>query len=747
MTETGMSRAGMIQDGRPESMAEGMYGGMYKGMYRGMDMAAEEAGEAEGLGADDDEILESLEILESPEVPDSLEAYDAKLNEAYAAPDPGSEAVPPKKTRRGRKPGTGRRLGRPGKPEQKQEVAEAAGEQDMPGQDMPGQAADLKTPGRKTRNFMVAACGTPMTPEAERQMVQKSAKDYEESLEKKTHPMLRFLKPGTDMHKISLAEAQQMMRDRLGLPDNGVVYRRQAPITYFCSDNGVPCYRDPQIQQEIPREKQQDDQLYQDARAGQAAQAYLGAEPRTEGVVSEDEKTPQKCGTGPVAGGSRGLKDDAVLKTAEAGEEGDDSKEPRRQQEADAVQNTVQDAEACHGPESAPGPHSGEGRNKQTKAGRLFVLIILTVLAGLAVWFSWTGAYGEGGGVPGLAAPAPDMGGTAGNADLGRPQAQNPESGRISEKVPEGFSEGVSGRTSGAQGMAEDSGSLPDADGPGSMDVVGMADMKAQQERLSEEDVLSYLASREASRKASGKARQEEKAACRDDTLPAPLKATQMHDSENDSEDAGSTDPVPSQAHVPQGSGTAARDGTRLEARLSAFEESLRKTEAGLLVLQQMLRDSMQQKPVQQKPAKDSPAAGTAVKEEVKEQAGRQASDAMHQQEWQKMQERNNDGRNDKKADKKNASGKSSSVKDKSRKDSPEKARKKDAVSSSENPALSGWRIQGLSESRAILQDARGRLWNMGAGEQTGSFMVHRVDAANGLVYTSRGILSLKAGK
>ena len=195
-----------------------------------------------------------------------------------------------------------------------------------------------------------------------------------------------------------------------------------------------------------------------------------------------------------------------------------------------------------------------------------------------------------------------------------------------------------------------------------------------------------------------------------------------------------------SQAEVPQASAPASRDGTGLEARLSAFEESLQKTEAGLLLLQQLLRDSL----------KDKAAGESAVPAKAKD---RQAA-----------QDRNKDGRNkdginkdgrkeDKKDSKKNAqkdsSAKAGSANDRSANDSPGKAgqKKEASVSSSENPALKGWRIQGLSESRAILQDARGRIWNMGAGEQTGTFMVHRVDAAKGLVYTSRGILSLKAGK
>ncbi|MDO4840176.1 MAG: hypothetical protein Q3990_05820, partial [Desulfovibrionaceae bacterium] len=84
--------------------------------------------------------------------------------------------------------------------------------------------------------------------------------------------------------------------------------------------------------------------------------------------------------------------------------------------------------------------------------------------------------------------------------------------------------------------------------------------------------------------------------------------------------------------------------------------------------------------------------------------------------------------------------------KDMQQKDAPKNDAKKNEAGPG-NQALNGWTIKGLSESRAILQDSRGRIWNMGAGEQTGSFMVHRIDAAKGLVYTSRGILSLKAGK
>ena len=294
----------------------------------------------------------------------------------------------------------------------------------------------------------------------------------------------------------------------------------------------------------------------------------------------------------------------------------------------------------------------------------------------------------------------------------------------------------------------------------------GLSEGRLSEEGLSEDDVLSFLAGKEAARessreaaretsreksretsgeapKATGKAEQKGPAAAREGSASSPAAQdgakTARETASNSSRDtgrktgkkSGMTNPA-SQAEVPQASAPASRDGTGLEARLSAFEESLQKTEAGLLLLQQLLRDSL----------KDKAAGESAVPAKAK------------------TQDRNKDGRNkdgikeDKKDSKKNArqkdgSANDSSANDSSAKDSPGKAgqKKEASVSSSENPALKGWRIQGLSESRAILQDARGRIWNMGAGEQTGTFMVHRVDAAKGLVYTSRGILSLKAGK
>ena len=276
---------------------------------------------------------------------------------------------------------------------------------------------------------------------------------------------------------------------------------------------------------------------------------------------------------------------------------------------------------------------------------------------------------------------------------------------------------------------------------------------RLSEEGLSEDDVLSFLAGRESSREASreksretsgdapvqapGISGQKGPAASGEGSASSPVAQdgakTARETASNSSRDtglktgkkSGMTNPA-SQAEV-QGNVPAARDGTGLEARLSAFEESLQKTEAGLLLLQQLLRDSL----------KDKAAGESAVPAKAK------------------TQDRNKDGiKEDKKDSKKNArqkdgSANDSSANDSSAKDSPGKAgqKKEASVSSSENPALKGWRIQGLSESRAILQDARGRIWNMGAGEQTGTFMVHRVDAAKGLVYTSRGILSLKAGK
>ena len=128
-----------------------------------------------------------------------------------------------------------------------------------------------------------------------------------------------------------------------------------------------------------------------------------------------------------------------------------------------------------------------------------------------------------------------------------------------------------------------------------------------------------------------------------------------------------------------------------------------------------------------------------------------QKQDTLRQDTQKKAQDRKREDRKD--MQKNDAAKKDARAKDGQKQGVPPKdalksdSRKKDAGPAPENQALRGWSIQGLSESRAILQDGRGRTWNMGAGEQTGSFMVHRVDAAKGLVYTSRGILSLKAGK
>ena len=877
LAEEGMA-AGMAAGMTAGRMAAGPQDGMAEGQsgVTELDLAAGEASD-EGLGADDAEIVESLAILDSPDVPDSLEGleghegYDARLNEAYGAADAATqEAAPRKKAVRGRRPCTGRRRGRPRKSEQKQQVPEAGSSPEVagagvPGPDMPAQcvpeavvagsagtgtdapAPDAEqgaaqavqgeardgageAPAKGGRCYRVANFSNPLTLEDWRKERGGETTPYDEMLKRNTPPYLRYLKPGTDTRRISIADAQKMMRDRLGLVDNGVCYSRHAPMTFFCSDDGVPCYREPEIQQ--------DDMPGQQAHAYPEAQPYQNGQPYPEG---QDEAGPETAAAvaghrnaGPEWRGAQGRdRRGSGFPDAAEGKRGGDQKQYWNTQEEHAVQNAVQDSDRRPGPEclehtdrqehpdrqdhpdrpgKAPEPHSGAGSSPRQKRGRklsfagwLCVLIILAALAALVVWFSWTGAYGDGGeGRPGSFAGEAEQ---AGRAGLNRPQALEQEkmqdkrrteeqgkygvfnadavqgvqgaqgdlpdavSDDLSDNGPDASPDGSSkGALEGALGRASAKDFLPDAAAP---DDLMAQEGRLSEEGLSEDDVLSFLAGKEAARessreaaretsreksretsremsretsgeapKATGKAEQKGPAAAREGSASSPAAQdgakTARETASNSSRDtgrktgkkSGMTNPA-SQAEVPQASAPASRDGTGLEARLSAFEESLQKTEAGLLLLQQLLRDSL----------KDKAAGESAVPAKAK------------------TQDRNKDGRNkdgikeDKKDSKKNAqkdsSAKAGSANDRSAKDSPGKAgqKKEASVSSSENPALKGWRIQGLSESRAILQDARGRIWNMGAGEQTATFMVHRVDAAKGLVYTSRGILSLKAGK
>ncbi len=552
----------------------------------------------------------------------------------------------------------------------------------------PGKPQTLRE-WRRKRQYRIADFATPMSPEEKKAFEEEKAREFEEALREKRVPMMKYLKPGTDMRKVTLREAKQMMRARLGLVDNGVVEHNQAPITHFCSDDGVPCWRNPKIVDDVPG-------------AG------------TADAVSEDGNTA----------GSRGQDNRQLTAEAKAGrlreDEGRYEKEPEKAEE---------EAEECHSREAERGAHQDGDEDKEAKAKKLFLLIpVLIVLAALAVWFSWSGVFQDAGSALHEAAGPEVTGPAAGNGRLAQNNAgQSPDLAVAHGKTR---SDSHAWPEMAGDASASSLNPLPGTSEPIAMDTFGS-----------------------------------------DPFALAPQAQVRTHTAGSAATEAAGTGSVagtaPSSGDLKQGRAS----GLSMEERLKSFEESLQKTEEGMRLLQQMLLSGMQkengqhtgqhqagqedgggqeaaaaknrqqdqqvdQKDMLQKDVqkKDVPeAARKDARKDAQENARKSSQKDTHKDTQKKAQDRKREDR-----------------KDMQQKDAPKKDAKNDAKKNEAGPgnqALNGWTIKGLSESRAILQDSRGRIWNMGAGEQTGSFMVHRIDAAKGLVYTSRGILSLKAGK
>ncbi len=547
----------------------------------------------------------------------------------------------------------------------------------------PGKPQTLRE-WRRKRQYRIADFATPMSPEEKKAFEEEKAREFEEALREKRVPMMKYLKPGTDMRKVTLREAKQMMRARLGLVDNGVVEHNQAPITHFCSDDGVPCWRSPKIVDDVPG-------------AG------------TADAVSEDGNTA----------GSRGQDNRQLTAEAKAGrlreDEGRYEKEPEKAEE---------EAEECHSREAERGAHQDGDEDKEAKAKKLFLLIpVLIVLAALAVWFSWSGAFQDAGSALHEAA-----GPAAGNGRLAQNNAgQSPDLAVAHGKTRSGshaWQDMADGSYKAGDASASSLNPLPGASEPIAMDTFG-----------SEPFAL------------------------------APQAQDRTHTAGAATEAAGTgsvAGKAPSSGDLKQG-----RDsGLSMEERLKSFEESLQKTEEGMRLLQQMLLSGMQKENGQhtgQNQADQEDGGGQEAAAAKNRQQDQQAEQKdMRQKDVQKKDEpeaarkdarkdaQENARKSSQKDTHKDTQKKARDRKREDRKDMQKDAPKNDAKKNEAGPgnqALNGWTIKGLSESRAILQDSRGRIWNMGAGEQTGSFMVHRIDAAKGLVYTSRGILSLKAGK
>ncbi|MDO4840886.1 MAG: hypothetical protein Q3990_09490, partial [Desulfovibrionaceae bacterium] len=252
----------------------------------------------------------------------------------------------------------------------------------------PGKPQTLRE-WRRKRQYRIADFATPMSPEEKKAFEEEKAREFEEALREKRVPMMKYLKPGTDMRKVTLREAKQMMRARLGLVDNGVVEHNQAPITHFCSDDGVPCWRNPKIVDDVPG-------------AG------------TADAVSEDGNTA----------GSRGQDNRQLTAEAKAGrlreDEGRYEKEPEKAEE---------EAEECHSREAERGAHQDGDEDKEAKAKKLFLLIpVLVILAALAVWFSWSGVFQDAGSGLHEAAGPEVTGPAAGNGRLAQNNAgQSPD--------------------------------------------------------------------------------------------------------------------------------------------------------------------------------------------------------------------------------------------------------------------------------------------------------------------------------
>ncbi len=582
------------------------------------------------------------------------------------------------------------------------EASQSDAESSQPGADpsqdaaaAPGKPQTLRE-WRRKRQYRIADFATPMSPEEKKAFEEEKAREFEEALREKRVPMMKYLKPGTDMRKVTLREAKQMMRARLGLVDNGVVEHNQAPITHFCSDDGVPCWRNPKIVDDV-------------VPGAGAADA-----------VSEDGN----------AAGSRGQDNRQLTAEVEAGRTGEDEgryeKEPEKAEE---------EAEECHSREAERGAHQDGDEDKEAKAKKLFLLIpVLIVLAALAVWFSWSGVFQDAGSVLHEAAGPEVTGPSAGNGRLAQNNAgQSPDLAVAHDKT-QSDSHAWQDMADGSYKAGDASASSPNPL-PGTSESFAM-DTFAKDTFGSEPFAL------------------------------APEAKDRTHTAGPATEAAGTgsvAGTAPSSGDLKQGTAS----GLSMEERLKSFEESLQKTEEGMRLLQQMLLSGMQKENGQhtgQNQADQEDGGGQEAAAAKNRQQDQQAEQKdMRQKDVQKKDEpqaARKDARKDaqenarkssqkdthKDTQKKAQDRKREDRKDMQQKDAPKNDAKKNEAGPG-NPALSGWSIKGLSESRAILQDSRGRIWNMGAGEQTGSFMVHRIDAAKGLVYTSRGILSLKAGK
>ncbi len=636
-------------------------------MARGTDDPDDD--ERAGLDEDDDAILEACSQLQ---------------NDAYAEASGMQEMQDAAPKKRGRRRNPARKKD-PAKPAARRGRRKASYSVQA-AEDGSMVQGETQTAEQWRTGTSIADCSEQMTPEERKAFDEQQEREFDEALREKRVPMMKYLKPGTDIRKVTLAEAKQIMRARLGLADNGVAELNQAPIAHFCSDDGVPCWRHPEIE---------DDALPGPGTTGAVAGHESTAGSRdNEAGMAMPEKTQQK--------------------PEEAGCEKEDTgryeKEPEKAEE---------EAEECCSREAVRGARQDDGEDKEhvAKAKKLFFLIpavfILAILGALAVWFSWSGVYGDSFENSSLHGDAgPEAAASAGIAAWDGMDMQQGSKGQS----PEGVAQD---KTLYESHNRQEMPAWPDmpershaADG---MEQAGggsvHAGMDAQDAGAGNASVFS-----------------EE-----------PWQHNEPLQHDEALQHKGGIEPQP-------GQGPGEEESMKMEERLRSFEESLQKTEEGMRMLQQMLMSA-----VQKDTGQKEDAGGIQERQEDRKAVSLAAQKNAPKDKQQKAQDRKKEDRKD--MQKNEVQNKDAPKKDVPNKDVPKKdarkndSRKNEAGASPDNPALNGWSIKGLSESRAILQDSRGRTWNMGAGEQTGSFMVHRIDAAKGLVYTSRGILSLKAGK
>lgn len=703
MKDTRMQDMRTVQPYGPELMA------------RGVDEADDELA---GLDEDDAAILEACATLQDG-------AYADGSGQDISVQEMSEQDAPQKKRTAGRRKAATRKKD-PSKPAARRGRKKAADSAPAPEE---GAAAPEKTETlsqwRKNRCYRIADCARPMTPEERQALKDKAAKEFEEALKEKRVPTMRYLKHGTALRKISMEEARQIMRARLGLADNGCAELRQQPISQFCSDDGIPCYRHPEIEEEdtVPK-------------------------PGTADSVSEDENTADSMGH--EAG--RAMQDNAqLMPSEEAGQIQSGQAQYGQKKEDESYEKEPEKAEKedeeCLSPEGTRGTHQydGEGKEPVAKTKRLLFLIpAFLVLAALAVWLSWSGVYGD---IFESSSLQEAGGPKAGGPDAGGPAGQAVRQGRDRQPKtmePGAEEDAVHDKTPYDSHAWQDKQDWPDW--PEGFDAV-------------EKDGAAKAAAAPSSHTGlHEEAYQHDEAVQGEAIHEESINDGSQHKGESRPQpeaDSGSREAAASSGIKDPGQGTGdlsgmKTSGMKMEERLKAFEQSLQKTEEGMHMLQQMLMSAMQ---------KQADAGGKNALTKQEQQEDRkdvqdkdiQKQDTLRQDTQKKAQDRKREDRKD--MQKNDAAKKDARAKDGQKQGVPPKdalksdSRKKDAGPAPENQALRGWSIQGLSESRAILQDGRGRTWNMGAGEQTGSFMVHRVDAAKGLVYTSRGILSLKAGK